>query len=42
MIFHFKFLQGNLRGRNGGTFVVGPGRHLASLRHWIELFTERH
>jgi len=26
-----------LRGGKGGTFMVGPGRHLASLRHWLEL-----
>jgi len=31
--FHFKFLQANVRGEKGGNFVVGPGRHLASLRH---------
>jgi len=23
-----------LRGGKGGTFMVGSGRHLASLRHW--------
>jgi len=24
-----------LRGGKGGTFIVGTGRHLASLRHWL-------
>jgi len=24
-----------LRGAKSGTFMVGPGRHLASLRHWF-------
>jgi len=33
---HFKFFQANFRGEKGGNFVVGPGRHLASLRHWFE------
>jgi len=27
IIFHFKFLQADLRGGKGGTFMVGPGRH---------------
>jgi len=36
MIFlHLKFLQANLRGGKDSTFMVGPGRHLASLRHWL-------
>jgi len=26
-----------LRGEKGGTFIVGPGWHLASLRHWVML-----
>jgi len=26
-------LQANFRGGKGGTFMVGPGRHLALLRH---------
>jgi len=35
MIFsHFQFLQENVRGGKGGTFMVGPGRHLTLLRHW--------
>jgi len=29
MNFHLKFLQANLRGAKGGTFMVVPGRHLA-------------
>jgi len=33
-IFHFKYLA-NLRGGKGGIFIVGPGWHLASLRHWV-------
>jgi len=35
IFFHFKLLKTNLRGGKGGTFMVGPGRHLASLRHWL-------
>ena len=35
MNFHLKSLQANLRGGKGGTFMIGPGRHLASLRHWM-------
>jgi len=35
VIFHFKCLKANLRGGKGGTFLVGPGRHLALLRHWV-------
>jgi len=31
IFFHFKFLEANLRGGKGGTFMVGPGRHFASL-----------
>ena len=31
----WSLLQANLRGENGGTFVVGPGWHLASLRNWL-------
>jgi len=35
MIFlHFKFLS-NLRDGKGGTFMVDPGRILASLRHRV-------
>ena len=34
VFFHFKFLYANLRSGKGGTFMVGPGRPLASLRHW--------
>jgi len=26
-------LQANFRGEKGGNFMMGPGRHLASLRH---------
>jgi len=33
--FHFKFLQEHFRGGKGGTFMVGPGRPLASLRHYM-------
>jgi len=33
IFLHLKFLKANLRGRKGGTFMVSPGRHLASLRH---------
>jgi len=33
IFFHFKFLKANLRGGKGGTFIVGPGQHLASLCH---------
>jgi len=33
MIFHFKFLLANLRRGKGGFFIVGPSKHLASLRH---------
>jgi len=33
MNFQLKFLQANLRGGKGGTFMIGPGRHLALLRH---------
>jgi len=25
-----------LRVGKGGAFMVGPGRHLASLRHWAD------
>jgi len=35
IFFHFKFLQEHFRGEKGCNFMVGPGRHLASLRHWI-------
>jgi len=35
VFFHFKFLQANFRGEKGGNFMVGPGRHLASLRHCV-------
>jgi len=38
IFFHFNFLQANLRSGRGGTFMVGPERHLALLRHWICLF----
>jgi len=34
VFFHFKFLQANFRGEKGDNFMVGSGRHLASLRHW--------
>jgi len=34
VFFHSKFLQANFRGEKGGDFMVGPGRHLASLHHW--------
>jgi len=27
-----------LRGGKGGTFMVGPGWHLALLRHWMALY----
>jgi len=37
MTFHFKFLQANFWVGKGGTFMVGPGRHLASLRHCVLL-----
>jgi len=30
-------LKANLRGGKGSTFMVGPGRHLASLRHYTDL-----
>jgi len=42
ILFYFKFLNANLKGRKGGTFVVSPGRHLTSLRHcWQPIvFTE--
>ena len=33
MIFPFKFLLANLRRGKGGFFIVGPSKHLASLRH---------
>jgi len=33
MIFCFKLLLTNLRGGKGGTFMVGPGRHLGPLHH---------
>jgi len=39
--FHFKFLQANFRGEKGGNFMVGPGRYLPSLRHWIQTFALR-
>jgi len=29
-----------LCGLKGGTFVVGPGWHLASLRRWVQYFWE--
>jgi len=38
MIFSdLKFLQANLRGRKGCTFIAAPGWHLASLCHcsWL-------
>jgi len=35
MIVHFKFLQANLSDGKEGTFMDGPGRQLASLRHWL-------
>jgi len=35
IFFYFKFLKANFRGGKGVTFIVGPGRHLASLRHWV-------
>jgi len=28
-------LKANLRGEKGGTFMVGAGRHLASLRYCL-------
>jgi len=34
IFFHFKFLQPNFRGGKGGTFVIGPRRHLTSLHYW--------
>ena len=30
-----------MRGAKGGTFMVGPGRHLASLHHWSMQFFPR-
>jgi len=30
-------LKANLRDGKGGTFMVGPGRHLASLRPCLKL-----
>ena len=42
MNFHLKFLSANLRGGKGSTFMVGPGRHLASLRHWAYVFIPMH
>jgi len=33
MIFHVKFVYANLWSEKGSTFMVGPGRHLALLRH---------
>jgi len=35
IFFHSKFFYANSWGRKGGTFMVGPGRHLASLRHYL-------
>jgi len=31
--FLFKILLANFRGEKGSSFMMGPGRHLASLRH---------
>ena len=33
VVFNFKFLQANFRGQKGGNFMVGHGRHFASLRN---------
>jgi len=33
IFFHFNFLQANLKGGKGGSFMFGPGQHLALLRH---------
>ena len=39
MVFlHFNILSANLSGGKGGTFMVNPGRHLTSLRHWLLWF----
>jgi len=35
VFFLLKVLQTNFRGEKGGNFMVGPARHLASLRHWF-------
>jgi len=40
VFFHFKLLLANFRGEKGGIFMMGPWRHLASLRHCRGLFSQ--
>jgi len=34
--FLSEYLLANFRGEKGGNFMIDPGRHLASLRHWLQ------
>jgi len=34
MIFSFEIFASKFGGGKGGTFMVGPGRHLAPMRCW--------